>query len=93
MTKSSSGAAKVQQKVTHSIPSTSHEYPLMSWWAGKMSGATKLEMVGDVPVWGLEAGAAPVKFKLGPDTAPWVPHDGASAALVVMLSNKGLLEL
>jgi hypothetical protein len=53
---------------TLSVPSTSHEYAMLSWWAAHASGASQLEMVGEEtghrPVWGLAMGAPHVRVPL-----------------------------
>ena len=51
------------------VPSTSHEYPLLSWWAAHASGADDVALVGEEsghrPVWGLRPSAPPVRTRLG----------------------------
>lgn len=50
------------------LPSTSHEYLMFSWWAANASGTSDTEMVGEVsghrPVWGLRPGAQVVRAEL-----------------------------
>lgn len=46
------------------VPSTSHEYHVLSWWAAKESGATNTQMVDEEsehrPVWGLSSSSGHV---------------------------------
>jgi chaperone BCS1 len=54
--------------MTYTVPSTSHEYSMISWWAAQASGTPRIEMVDEesnhTAVWGLEVGAPPVKISI-----------------------------
>jgi chaperone BCS1 len=55
--------------VTIRVESTSHEYPILSWWAAKFSDAVDLELlkeeVDHMPVWGLACDAPEVTGRWG----------------------------
>ena len=53
---------------SYTIPSSSHEFAILSWWAGTASGTDALQMVteesGHRPVWGLRTGDPVVSARL-----------------------------
>jgi hypothetical protein len=63
------GKADSEVKTSFSIPSTSHEYSVVSWWAAQVAGATHTSVVGEEAdhrqVWGLRPGAPEVAVPYG----------------------------